>query len=214
MRQETIIVADDHPLFRDALKLAIMRTAPQARVIEASSIAETLAAVRDEPDIDLILLDLMMPDANGFAGLASVHSERPDAPIVVVSAAEAAAAAARSREYGAIGFLNKGATLDAISSVIRRALAGIREIEGWAPREPDPTLDDMARRIRTLTPAQLRILLGLLDGRLNKQIAYEMSISEATVKAHMTAVFRKLNVRNRTQAVLAARALSLEPATL
>lgn len=214
MGQDVILVADDHPLFRDALKLAIARAAPGARIIEAASIGETLAAVRAEPQIDLLLLDLMMPDSKGFAGLAALHLERPGLPVVVVSAAEAAEAAARSREYGAIGFLNKGAGLDEISDVIARALSGARDLDGWATTESDPDLDDMARRIRTLTPAQLKVLLGLLEGRLNKQIAYDMSISEATVKAHMTAVFRKLNVRNRTQAVLAARALALEPATV
>lgn len=214
MRQDVILVADDHPLFRDALKIAIARTAPGARILEAASIGETLTIVRDEGEIDLLLLDLMMPDSRGFAGLAALHLERPHLPILVVSAAEAAEAAARSREYGAIGFLNKGASLDEISSIIARALSGARNLDGWADAPADPELDDMARRIRTLTPAQLKVLMGLLEGRLNKQIAYDMSISEATVKAHMTAVFRKLNVRNRTQAVLAARALAIEPATV
>jgi DNA-binding NarL/FixJ family response regulator len=212
--QDVILVADDHPLFRDALKIAVARTAPGARILEAATTAETMALVRSEPEISLVLLDLMMPDSKGFAGLAALHLERPNLPVLVVSAAEAAEAAARSRDYGAIGFLNKGAGLDEISSVIGRALSGVRSLDGWADAPADPELDAMARRIRTLTPAQLKVLLGLLEGRLNKQIAYDMSISEATVKAHMTAVFRKLNVRNRTQAVLAARALALEPATV
>ncbi|NDC58190.1 MAG: DNA-binding response regulator [Alphaproteobacteria bacterium] len=194
--------------------MAVARTAPSARILEAATTAETLALVRSEPEISLVLLDLMMPDSKGFAGLAALHLERPNLPVLVVSAAEAAEAAARSRDYGAIGFLNKGAGLDEISAVIARALSGVRSLDGWAEAPADPEVDAMARRIRTLTPAQLKVLLGLLEGRLNKQIAFDMSISEATVKAHMTAVFRKLNVRNRTQAVLAARALALEPATV
>jgi len=211
MQHHTILVADDHPLFRDALKIAVARAAPQARIIEASTIAETMAAVRAEPQIDLLLLDLLMPDSKGFAGLAALHLERPNLPVLVVSAAEAAEAAVRSREYGAIGFLNKSARLEDISALVTQALSGARDLAGWPAAAADPELDAMARRIRTLTPAQLKVLMGLLEGRLNKQIAYEMAISEATVKAHMTAVFRKLNVRNRTQAVLAARALALDP---
>lgn len=210
MTDPTILVADDHPLFRDALKLAIRRVAPTAQVLEAGDVAGAIDHIRRRQGINLILLDLMMADSNGFAGLASIRAALPQAIIIVVTAAEASHAAARAREFGANGFLSKGSDLGAIEAVVQRALEGESELDGFdVSGDASPDLDAMAGRIASLTPAQLKVLLALLNGRLNKQIAYDMSISEATVKAHMTAVFRKLNVRNRTQAVLAARALGL-----
>lgn len=207
----TVLVADDHPLFRDALKIAIRRVSPDARILEAGDVAGALQHIGADPTIHLILLDLMMADSNGFSGLASVRAARPDATIIVVTAADATQAAARAKEFGANGFLNKAADLSAIEDVVARALGGENDLDGFdISGEIAPDLDAMAARIAALTPAQLKVLLALLNGRLNKQIAYDMSISEATVKAHMTAVFRKLNVRNRTQAVLAARALGLD----
>lgn len=205
--ETTILVADDHPLFRDALKAALARACPGARVLEAGSVAEALAAAR-AASLDLILLDLKMSDSQGFAGLALLHAEAPTTPIVVVTAAEPSETMARAREYGAAGYLNKSASLSEIERMVRATLAGERPLQNAV--DPEPALAALANRIASLTPAQLKVLIGLLDGRLNKQIAYEMNISEATVKAHMTAVFRKLNVRNRTQAVLAARALALD----
>ena len=211
MSGHSVLVADDHPLFRDALKIAIRRASPQTRILEAGDVAGALALMQSDPSIKLVLLDLMMADSHGFAGLASVRAARPDATIIVVTAAEASQAAARAKEFGANGFLNKAADLSAIEDVVRRALGGENDLNGFdVSGEDEPDLDAMAARIASLTPAQLKVLLALLNGRLNKQIAYDMSISEATVKAHMTAVFRKLNVRNRTQAVLAARALGLD----
>jgi DNA-binding NarL/FixJ family response regulator len=211
MGRITVLVVDDHPLFRDALTLAVERAAPDAEIIEAGSLAQALDIARSDRDLNLLLLDLMMPDNRGFAGLAALHAERPQTPIIVVSAADAAQVAPRAREYGAIGFLSKAAKLDAIAGAVRQALDGARCLDADPPA-PAAAGDDLSRRISSLTPAQLKVLLGLLEGRLNKQIAYDMAISEATVKAHMTAVFRKLNVRNRTQAVLAAQALGLEMA--
>jgi DNA-binding NarL/FixJ family response regulator len=210
MGRITVLVVDDHPLFRDALTLAVERAAPDADIVEAGSLAQALEIARSDRDLDLLLLDLMMPDNRGFAGLAALHAERPQTPIIVVSAADAAQVAPRAREYGAIGFLSKAAKLDAIAGAVRQALDGARCLDADPPAAASG--DDLSRRISSLTPAQLKVLLGLLEGRLNKQIAYDMAISEATVKAHMTAVFRKLNVRNRTQAVLAAQALGLEMA--
>lgn len=209
-----ILVVDDHPLFRDALKIAIRRVSPEALILEAGDVAGAMAHLHNHPDMALILLDLMMADSQGFSGLASLRAISPNTAIIVVTAADPAHAAARAREFGANGFLNKAADLGAIEDSVSRALAGDEHLNGfedWSDSSPD--LDAIAARIASLTPAQLRVLLALLNGRLNKQIAYDMSISEATVKAHMTAVFRKLNVRNRTQAVLAARALGLNEAT-
>lgn len=211
MSDATILVADDHPLFRDALKIAVSRAAPTARVLEAGSVAEAADQVRAAERLDLILLDLRMPDAEGFSGLALLHAERPGTPIIVISALDAADAAVRARRYGAAGFLSKTADLGTIQSVVCDALSGRGNLQSLGEQtEEDAEIDDMAARIATLTPAQIKVLLGVLAGRLNKQIAHDLSISEATVKAHMTAVFRKLGVQNRTQAVIAARALGLD----
>jgi DNA-binding NarL/FixJ family response regulator len=215
MARTTVLVVDDHPLFRDALQLAISKAAPEAEIIEAGSLAEAMDIARSDRDLDLVLLDLMMPDNRGFAGLAALHAERPQTPIIVVSAADPASVAGRARAYGAIGFVSKAAKLEDIAQAVRQGLDGASRLAAEAPAPVSSGADtDISRRIASLTPAQLKVMLGLLEGRLNKQIAFDMAISEATVKAHMTAVFRKLNVRNRTQAVLAARALGLEAAEL
>lgn len=215
MSDATILVADDHPLFRDALKIAVIRASPSATVLEAGSVAEAADQVRGADRLDLILLDLRMPDAEGFSGLALLHAERPGTPIIVISALDAADAAVRARRYGAAGFLSKTADLNTIQAVVSEALSGRSALTALgAQTEEEAEIDDMAARIATLTPAQIKVLLGVLAGRLNKQIAHDLNISEATVKAHMTAVFRKLGVQNRTQAVIAARALGLDTAQM
>lgn len=200
-----MLVADDHPLFRSALTVAALRAAPTAQILEAGSIAEAVDALRAAPRLDLILLDLRMPDAVGFSGVATLHAEAPTVPIIVVSAADGEAAGAR--RFGAAAFLSKAAPLASIEATVRDALAGIRLAY---PAATDDETDAMAAGIAALTPAQLRILIAMLGGRLNKQIAHDVGSSEATVKAHVTVILRKLGVQNRTQAVVAARALGLE----
>jgi len=211
----TILIADDHPLFRDALKIALKRAAPDARVVEVSSVAEAMREAKACSDLALVLLDLWMPDSAGFYGLAEMRTSFPDLPIMVVSAAGQPEAESRALDYGAVAFIAKSAKLPEIEAAIAAVLAGTRHPErtgGATESSPDP-LGDIARRIASLTPAQLKVLKGVLQGRLNKQIAHDMEISEATVKAHMTAVFRKLGVASRTQAVLASRALELTDPT-
>ena len=204
MSDGQILIADDHPLFRQALCLAAARVAPRAALIEAGTLAAAAEAAADADALRLILLDLKMPGAQGFSGVALLHAERPEVPILIVSSAEGLGVAQEARRFGAVGFVGKDAPLEAIEAAIARALAG--EV---VPSAPDPELDAVAERVASLTPMQLKVLLGVLAGQLNKQIAYDLAISEATVKAHMTAILRKLDVGNRTQAVLAARALGL-----
>lgn len=201
----TILIADDHPLFRQALVMAAERVAPALRIVEAGTLNRAAQAASAERDLKLILLDLRMPGANGFSGVALLHAERPDVPILVVSSAEGMAVAQDARRFGAVGFVGKERDLDTIEEAIADALAG-KPVT--APVEGE--LDTVAAKVASLTPMQLKVLLGVLEGRLNKQIAHDLSISEATVKAHMTAILRKLDVQNRTQAVLAARALGLD----
>ncbi len=200
----TILIADDHPLFRQALAMAAGAVRPDARLIEVANLPNALAEAGAADDLELILLDLKMPGADGYSGVAMLHAEKPNVPILVVSSAAGQAAGMNAVRFGAVGFLGKDSDLSAIESAIADALAGKRLD---APQ--DAEVDPVAAQIASLTPTQLKVLLGVMQGRLNKQIAYDLGVSEATVKAHMTAILKKLDVQNRTQAVLAAKALGL-----
>lgn len=204
-RPGTILIADDHPLFRQAMAMAAQAVSPDSNIVEAATLDAAIRIAASASDLLLILLDLKMPGATGFSGVAMLHAERPSVPILVVSGAEPGAAA-EARRFGAVGFIGKDQDLGAIEAAIATALAGG---DVALPQPPAGEVDDMARKVATLTPTQLRVLLGVLDGRLNKQIAFDLDITEATVKAHMTAVLAKLGVQNRTQAALAARALGI-----
>lgn len=199
-----IIIADDHPLFRSALAHAVGRVWPDAAIIEASSAAEARAALA-EGVAEALLLDLHMADSSGLSVLMDLRQDYPALPIVIVSASEEARVAAAAAQLGAAGFIPKSASLDAM----RDGLAAVQSGDGWFPEAGVAADDDLAR-IASLTPAQRRILAGIRQGLLNKQIAYELAISEATVKAHITAILRKLGVNSRTQAVLLAAKLEVD----
>lgn len=201
-----VLIADDHPLFRQALMLAVMRVLPEARVIEAGTLGGAARAAAEASNLKLILLDLKMPGATGYSGIALLHAECPDVPILVVSSAEGSIAAQEARAFGAIGFLSKDSDLGTIEAAIAEALRGKPQI-GTEAIQPE---DSIRETVAGLTPTQLKVLLAVLDGQLNKQIAFNLGVSEATVKAHMTAVMRKLDVSNRTQAALVARSLGLD----
>lgn len=199
-----IVIADDHPLFRSALAHAVGKVWEGAAIIEASSAAEARAALA-EGGADTLLLDLHMADSSGLAVLMDLRQDYPALPIVIVSASEEPRVAAAAAQLGAAGFIPKSASLDAM----REGLAAVRDGDAWFPEGGAGADDDLAR-IASLTPAQRRILAGIRQGLLNKQIAYELSISEATVKAHITAILRKLGVGSRTQAVLLAAKLDVD----
>lgn len=194
-----VLIVDDHPLFRDALETALERAYPDgAQAVHAGSLEAALGCLDAEP-ADLILLDLNLGDASGFEGLSRLKAGAPETPVYVVSATETPTAYGRARALGAAGYLPKSLPLEDLSAALATALDGGQ----WFPEPEDGSgAHDSAERIASLTPAQRRVLAGLSDGLLNKQIAYEMGISEATVKAHMTAIFRKLGANNRTQALL------------
>ncbi|MCJ2185699.1 response regulator transcription factor [Novosphingobium beihaiensis] len=204
---DTILIADDHPLFRQALALAVGKVLPGARVREAGTLPAAAHAAVEADDLRLILLDLKMPGAVGYSGIALLHAERPSVPILVVSSADGAGAAEEARAFGAIGFLRKDSDLAAIEAAIRDALGGKEAISQGSGEEQ---IDTIRRDVANLTPTQLKVLLAVIEGQLNKQIAHSLGISEATVKAHMTAIMRKLDVSNRTQAALVARSLGLD----
>jgi len=219
---ETVLIADDHPLFRQALSLAVQRVLPDARIAEAGTLAAAARVATETGDLCLILLDLKMPGAVGYSGIALLHAERPTVPILVVSSAEGASAAQEAHAFGAVGFLPKDSDLAVIERAIGDALNGAalnrdggRGGRTAAAVPADDThhgepLAAIRRDVAGLTPTQLKVLLAVLDGQLNKQIAHSLSMSEATVKAHMTAIMRKLDVSNRTQAALVARSLGLD----
>ncbi len=209
----TLLIADDHPLFREALRGAVRRVLPGVQLHEADSVDALYPLVDEHADADLLLMDLNMPGAHGFSALVHLRSLHPQLPVVIVSAREEPAIMRRALDHGALGFIPKSADSEAIGQAIAAVLDG----ERWAPAEAlaAPAIDrdeyETAQRVRELTPQQFRVLQMLGSGSLNKQIAYDLGVSEATIKAHVTAILRKLGVTNRTQAVLMAGKLSVDP---
>ena len=205
---QRIIIADDHPLFRIALSHAVGKVWPSAEIVEASSAGEARQAL-EAGATEVLLLDMHMEDSSGLTVLMDMRQDFPALPIAIVSASEEPRVFAAASQLGAAAFIPKSASLDQM----RDALSAVKEGDNWFP-EMDAEADDDLARIASLTPAQRRILGAIRQGLLNKQIAYEQDISEATVKAHITAIFRKLGVNNRTQAVLLAAKLDVDqPAT-
>ena len=200
---QRIIIADDHPLFRTALSHAVGKVWPEAEIVEASSAAQARAEV--ETGAEALLLDLHMEDSRGLSALMDFRQDFPALPVAIVSASEDPRVYAAASQLGAAAFIPKSAPLEQM----RDALTCVRDGDEWFP-ETDAEPDEDLAKIATLTPAQRRILAQLNEGLLNKQIAYELNISEATVKAHITAIFRKLGVVNRTQAVLLAAKLVVD----
>ena len=210
--KSTFIVADDHPLFRDALIHAIGNRVENAAIVEADSLDTLQAVVEANPDADLLFLDLNMPGVSGFSALAYIRSNHESLPTVIVSAMDDPVVIRRSIQHGASGFIPKSSPISVIEDGIKAVLDG----EVWLPEGVDVQDDRLdqseagiAAAVSTLTPHQFRVLMMLGEGLLNKQIAFQLGVSEATIKAHVTAILRKMNVNNRTQAVLAVQQLRI-----
>ncbi|MGO4712558.1 response regulator [Bradyrhizobium sp. 2TAF24] len=205
-----IMIADDHPLFRGALREAVASVLADAAIDEAGTFEELTSQLERDADVDLILLDLSMPGISGFSGLIYLRAQYPAVPVVIVSASDDAGTIRRSMDFGASGFIPKRFGVDTLRTAIARVMAG----DVWLPADVDLAAagdPDMARlrdRLVTLTPQQVRVLMMLSEGLLNKQIAYELGVSEATIKAHVSAILQKLGVESRTQAVIAAAKIS------
>lgn len=203
-----ILIADDHPLFRDAIKSALIghiNGGPaNTTMIEAGDFNAAVSALEAEPDIDLLLLDLTMPGASGLSALVAMRASHPAIPVVIVSATDDPATVRRALDLGASGFISKSANTETIRASVQSVLDGEIAVPDNIDlgSEHDPEVEDLINRIRTLTPQQARVLGMLAEGLLNKQIAYELGVSEATIKAHVSAVLQKLNVDSRTQAVI------------
>ncbi len=198
------VIADDHPLFRGALKEALAGVGDVAAIHEAGDFESAKALVLANEDVDLLLLDLSMPGASGLSGLISLRGIHPTVPVVVVSAHDDPVTIRRALDLGASGFISKSASMEEIRAAVRTVLAGdIAAPVGMdLGIERDPEISDLIRRLHALTPQQTRVLGMIAEGLLNKQIAYELGVSEATVKAHVSAILQKLDVDSRTQAVI------------
>ena len=209
----TILIADDHPLFREALRGVALRLLPGAQIREAENAEALYAMVDAEPDADLLLLDLNMPGTHGFSALVHLRAMHPQLPVAMVSAREEPEVMRRALDHGAMGFIPKSSDAATLAAALQQVLDG----ERWVPDaalNTAPIADDeraIAARVRELTPQQFRVLQMLGTGLLNKQIGYELGVSEATIKAHMSAILRKLGANNRTQAVLLAGKLAVDP---
>jgi len=207
MPRRRIIIVDDHPLFRSALRQTLAAGDPAIVVEEAGDLAGLSAALEADRDCDLVLLDLNMPGSHGFSGLLLLRAQFPDVPVMIVSAVEQGAVIRRAFELGASGYLSKSVEPAVIRRAIETVLSGEIFVPDGVVLEAADAQSALLRRLSSLTPQQVRVLMMLKDGLMNKQIAYELSISEATVKAHVSAILQKLDVDSRTQAVILAQRL-------
>ncbi len=207
------VIADDHPLFRGALKQALAGFTQDTAILEAGDFDSAKALIIGNDDVDLVLLDLSMPGASGLSGLVSLRGVHPAVPMVVISAHDDPETIRRALELGASGFISKSASMEEIRSGVETVLAGgISAPVGIdLGVERDPEISDLIKRLQSLTPQQTRVLSMLAEGLLNKQIAYELDVSEATIKAHVSAVLQKLGVDSRTQAVILLSKIGTDP---
>jgi len=205
MPSHRIVIVDDHPLFRGALSQAIYAAFQNAQIVECGSLEELVTKLEADAETDLILLDLSMPGVRGLSGLLYLRTQHPGVPVVIVSATDDVGTIRRCIDFGASGFVPKSEPVDHIRAAVRAVLDG----EIWTPPgidlagAADRETSDLIARLSTLTPQQVRVLLMLGEGLLNKQIAFKLGVSEATIKAHVSAILQKLGVDSRTQAVIA-----------
>lgn len=205
------LIADDHPLYREALIAALRPLFDNFDIVQADSLESILEALKQNSDFDLALLDLNMPGCDNFYGLIRVSQDFPQVPIAVVSASDSVEVVSKAMSLGSKGFISKTTATHIIADALKQIMDG----KSWIPEgieiciENDVPVHDIAKLVGELTPKQFQVLKLLQHGLLNKQIAFDLSITEATVKAHISAVFRKLNVNTRTQAVLLLKHLDI-----
>jgi DNA-binding NarL/FixJ family response regulator len=207
------LIADDHPLFRGALREAVSGLYADAEIAEAGTFEDAAKILDAGNEVDLVLLDLAMPGVRGMSGLMYLRAQYPSVPVVIISGNDDPVVIRRCMDFGASGFITKTLGVDRM----REAIAGVLTGGIWTPPDvdlgtaADSETSAMLARLATLTPQQVRVLMMLSEGLLNKQIAYELTVSEATVKAHVSAILQKLGVESRTQAVIAAAKLEVGP---
>lgn len=204
------IIADDHPLFRSALQQAAAQVMSNEQIKEASTVDELMTLLVSHPETELVFLDLTIPGAKGLQGLANLRNQYPDILVVMVSANESPQIIEQAMALGASAYIPKSASLELIAEAITKVIEG----ENWLPDQTELTDQtdseqaQFARNLEKLTPQQYRVLAMIADGKLNKQIAYAMNIQETTIKQHVSAILKKLNVYNRTQAGILFNQLS------
>lgn len=203
MKQSKVIIADDHPLFRTALKQAVRQCMPDTGILEAESVDILFEKIDQYPQLELIFLDLHMPGNDGFTALSRLQNHHPDILVIMVSSDDRIEIIQKAIDFGATAFIPKSADLNCISEAIKQVLDG----EIWLPEEfkfsgTEAKKDhkQLAKQLANLTPQQYIVLSRIADGQLNKQIAYDLNIKETTVKKHVSAILEKLNVTNRTMA--------------
>ena len=202
-RNPRFLIVDDHPLFLEALQSALSYGYPKAQIETASSLKAAHEKL-DKGHFNLVLMDLRMPDAMGFDGIAQLRTHAPDCHIAVISAAEEAGLVSKVRASGASGFIRKSQSRHSILQAVSELLGGATSFPATETQaqpishQAEPVLD----KLRQLTPQQLKVLARVCEAKLNKQIAFELGVTETTIKAHVTLIFKKLGVHSRTQAVL------------
>ena len=199
-----IVVADDHPLFRGALKQALSGLDAEINFFECGSLDDTKTLLNADHDLDLVLLDLSMPGTTGLSGLVTLKSLAPLTPIAIVSASDDAGTIRRALDLGASGFISKSSSMETIRTAVQSVLDGEIVVPSGLDLSTtdEPEIEETIKRLKSLTRQQARVLAMLGEGLLNKQIAYELDVSEATVKAHVSAILQKLGVESRTRAVI------------
>lgn len=200
-----ILIADDHPLTREGMFLAARSARPGANVVAVGSVAEAATELDRRPGCAMIMLDFHLPDARGYSGLLQLQHQAPDVPIVIVTVREDPSLVEAAKALSAVAYVFKSRPLDEIAAILRLVLIGQTHFPSGVAISP--VISAARARIADLSPAQHKVLLALADGHSNKQIAHDLHVTEATVKAHLTAVFRKLGVTNRAQALLAMQPL-------
>lgn len=215
MSNAKVIIADDHPLFRTALKQAIVECIEDAGTLEADNFSQLLSSIEQNPSLEIVFLDLHMPGNNGFTGLTQLQNHYPDLIVIMVSSDDSDETMQKAINFGAAAFIPKSADLSTIASAIDSVLGG----GVWLPEHVEMNADQhmmvahqkLAKQLAQLTPQQYIVLTQIADGQLNKQIAYDLNIKETTVKKHVSAILMKLEVNNRTLAGLAYQQLMLAP---
>ncbi|NQY37949.1 MAG: response regulator transcription factor [Alteromonadaceae bacterium] len=216
MTQPKVIIADDHPLFRAALKQAVVESFSATDILETDNFTSLLKIVEQTPSLEIVFLDLHMPGNNGFTGLSQLRNHYPDLVVIMVSSDDNPEIMRKAIDLGAAAFIPKSADLVTISNAISCVLEG----EEWLPENVENSFDSqsvnainehqrLAKQLSKLTPQQYIVLTYIADGQLNKQIAYDLDIKETTVKKHVSAILAKLQVNNRTLAGLAYQQLHL-----
>ncbi len=203
MKQATVAIADDHPLFRTALKQAVHQCMHDVGILEAENVDNLLVIIEQNPQLELIFLDLHMPGNDGFTALSQLQNHHPDILVIMVSSDDTPEIMQKAIDFGAAAFIPKSADLSCISTAIAQVLDG----EVWLPENIELSSVEakndnkiLASKLANLTPQQYIVLTRIAEGQLNKQIAYDLNIKETTVKKHVSAILEKLNITNRTMA--------------